>query len=145
MKSHAVNHLTSFYNCSERHPPIPDLNIIIPITVSREVKAWLRYFPNENEIRTALFSFDSNKSPGPADIIVEVLKHHWPIVKKKLISTVLWFFENRKMIRVFNHTYVTLIPKKVASSTLADYRPISSVSTPYKLIAKILANEITFA
>lgn len=91
-----------------------------------------------------LFSLDTNKSPDLEGIPDDILKHHWMSVKNELIVVVLWFFKKRRMVHSLNHTFVTLIPKKVASSSLPDYMPISCVSTPFKIIAKIFCKPIIF-
>lgn len=98
----------------------PDISA--PITISNEVNAWLKQFPSKNEIRSTLFTFESNKLLGPDGVPFDFSKHHCSMVKNDVIVVVLWFFQKRLMIRPLNHTFVTLIPKKVASSTLLDYK-----------------------
>ena len=38
-----------------------------------------------------------------------------------------------------NSTYICLIPKKLSSLKLKDYRPISLVTSLYKILAKVLS------
>ncbi|KAL4272474.1 hypothetical protein GQ457_13G020790 [Hibiscus cannabinus] len=40
----------------------------------------------------------------------------------------------------FNHSFVVLIPKTKAPTSMTDYRPISLVGSMYKLLTKVLAN-----
>lgn len=41
-----------------------------------------------------------------------------------------------------SYLLTTLIPKKEALTTLANYKPISCIGVPYKIIAKIVANKL---
>ena len=42
--------------------------------------------------------------------------------------------------RVTNETYICLIPKKMNSSKVKDFRPINLVTSLYKIISKVLSN-----
>lgn len=81
------------------------------------------------------------KAFGPNNISVEFLIHREEIMKTILFEVVIFFFQ-KKMIKLLNHTYLMLIPKKNSSLRLKDYKPISCVSLPYKLIARILTNRL---
>lgn len=50
------------------------------------------------------------------------------------------FTPNGKTPRASNATFLTLIPKKKGASANKDYRPISPISTPYKILPKVLSN-----
>ena len=41
-----------------------------------------------------------------------------------------------------NHTILCLIPKKSKSKYVKDFRPISLVSSVYKILTKVLANRL---
>ena len=43
---------------------------------------------------------------------------------------------------VTNETYICLIPKKVNSSKMKDFRPISLVTSLYKIISKVFSNRL---
>lgn len=49
------------------------------------------------------------------------------------------FCNNGIVNRITNETYFCLIPKKAESIKFGDYRPISLVTSLYKVIAKVLA------
>ncbi|KAK2637643.1 hypothetical protein Ddye_025438 [Dipteronia dyeriana] len=67
---------------------------------------------SEKEVREALSNCDGNKAPGPKD---------------------------SSIIKDLNATFIALIPKIRNPVSLNDYRPISLVSSLYKLLAKVLA------
>lgn len=52
------------------------------------------------------------------------------------------FWENAKLAKGCNPSFVTLIPKVEAPRGLGDYRPISLIGCLYKIIAKTLAARI---
>ena len=43
---------------------------------------------------------------------------------------------------VTNENYICLIPKKVNSSKMKDFRPISLVTSLYKIISKVFSNRL---
>ena len=50
------------------------------------------------------------------------------------------FFQHGRFVKSLNATFWVLIPKKVGAKELNDFRPISLVSSLYKILAKVLAN-----
>ena len=52
------------------------------------------------------------------------------------------FFENGIVNACTNSICICLIPKKVSSLKLKDYRPISLVTSLYKILAKVLASRL---
>ncbi|KAM7480816.1 hypothetical protein LguiB_005399 [Lonicera macranthoides] len=52
------------------------------------------------------------------------------------------FFNNGVVNACTNSTFICLIPKKLSSLKLKDYRPISLVTSLYKILAKVLALRI---
>lgn len=47
-----------------------------------------------------------------------------------------------KFVKIFNATFISLIPKKVGVVELKDLHPINLVSGIYKIIAKVLTNRL---
>jgi hypothetical protein len=54
------------------------------------------------------------------------------------------FHEHCQFERSLNATFVALIPKKHGADEIKDFRPISLVGGMYKIIAKLLANRLSF-
>jgi hypothetical protein len=69
-------------------------------------------------------------------------KHYWSIIESDVINTVTSFFSNGYMLKAINHTFLALIPKSNAASTVHHFRPISLCNVIYKTISKILANRL---
>ena len=50
--------------------------------------------------------------------------------------------EDIKVLKYINQTFVTLIPKKIKTEKIQDYRPISLLNSSYKIISKCLASRL---
>ena len=74
------------------------------------------------------FPVSSSRLTGP----LLVLKLFWPF---KI------YFEKAGYSPI-NHTFITLIPKKLGACNFNQFRPISLCNFYYKVIAKILVNKL---
>ncbi|KAK2407627.1 hypothetical protein QL285_043230 [Trifolium repens] len=54
------------------------------------------------------------------------------------------FHRNGRLTKGLNATFIALIPKVDSPQQLNDFRPISLVSSLYKILAKVLANRVCF-
>ena len=62
---------------------------------------------------------------------------------KNNILKVFWEFARDGIVHgVTNETYICLIPKKMNSSKVKDFRPISLVTSLYKIISKVLSTRL---
>ncbi|KAK3217875.1 hypothetical protein Dsin_011845 [Dipteronia sinensis] len=52
------------------------------------------------------------------------------------------FYLDGATVKAINQTFITLIPKCSRLGSLKDFRPISLVTSMYKLLAKVLANRV---
>ncbi|XP_074300969.1 uncharacterized protein LOC141632309 [Silene latifolia] len=95
------------------------------------------------EIKSALFSIDANKSPGPDGYSSGFFKDAWDTIHDSFITAILDFFKTGKLLREVNSTLISLIPKGTSPNTVMDYRPmISCCTTIYKTISKILTSRL---
>ena len=92
------------------------------------------------EVKTVLFSMDSDKAPGPDGYNVHFYMKAWPIVGEEFIDAIQYFFEKGRMLKEMNNTSLTLIPKVVNPTRITNFRPIACCNVTYKCISKILAN-----
>lgn len=87
-------------------------------------------------------SFKKDKCLGPDGWTIDIFIHFFDIMKKDMLGMV---EETRMQGRIDPHissTYIALIPKKIESSSFADYRPISLCNSIYKIISKLIAEGI---
>ena len=86
------------------------------------------------EVKQALFSIDSTKTPGPDGHVVGVFKKYWNIIHHDFYGCIREFFTQGKMLCQINHTFIALIPKTDNPTQTQHFRPISLCSTVYKTI-----------
>ena len=96
----------------------------------------------EEEIKVALFDMSWDKDSGPDGFTTTFWRCNWDIVKEDILSLFREFHANGRFVQSLNTTILVLVPKKVSSEDLKDYRPISLVGSLYKWIAKVLSNRL---
>ena len=110
-----------------------------PIT-SEDVVDLVR--PFEEEIKKAIFECDGNKSPSPDGFTLAFFQKSWDVIKSDLIFGMNDFHASGVVNRGVNETYVALIPKKYGSCRISEFRPISLVTSLYKIISKVLVSRL---
>ena len=96
----------------------------------------------EDEVRRAVWSCGSDKSPGPDGLNFKFVKQFWHIIKPDVLRFLDEFYVNRIFPRGCNASFIALIPKVAGPQMLKEYRPISLIGCIYKIVAKILANRL---
>lgn len=114
----------------------------IPNSITQDMNNNLTKVVEEKEIHDALFSMNSEKSPGQDGMTPLFFQKFWSIIKKDIIPAIQAFFTSGFMLKSINHTIISLIPKIQNPISLKHFRPISLCSVLYKIISKILANRL---
>ena len=96
-----------------------------------------------HEIKTALWSMNSYKSPGPDGIQPHFFKYGWSAMQMSLLHFANSLILHPWQIKDINQTFICLIPKKECVTKVEDFRPISLCNTSYKIISKFIVNRIT--
>lgn len=94
------------------------------------------------EVDSALSQMHPLKAPGPDGFRVSFYQKHWETVGGTMKKAVLDFLNLGIFGSSINSTYIALIPKVSPAMTVSEFRPISLCNVLYKLIAKVLANQM---
>ncbi|RVX23043.1 LINE-1 retrotransposable element ORF2 protein [Vitis vinifera] len=96
----------------------------------------------EEEIFKAIFQMDRDKAPGPDGFTIAVFQDCWEVIKEDLVKVFAEFHRSGIINQSTNASFIVLLPKKSMSRRISDFRPISLITSLYKIIAKVLAGRI---
>jgi len=97
---------------------------------------------SESEIWNAISNMPSDKEPRSDGFPILFYKEFWHILKQDLICMFNEFFFGRLQLGRFNFASIFLLHKKVGTSELKDFHPISLINCSIKIISKVLANRL---
>ncbi|XP_074570567.1 uncharacterized protein LOC141827233 [Curcuma longa] len=95
------------------------------------------------EIKAALHDIGCGKAPGPDGYGSKFFTSSWDIIGNDFIAAVQEFFQSGKLLKQWNHSLISLVPKGDHAVGVADYRPISCCNVFYKVISKVLAARLS--
>ena len=110
--------------------------------LSDEARAWCEGRVTVDELRKALFSMENNKSPGVDGLTTNFYKHFWPLLCDKLALVYNYAFETGCLTVSQRRGIISLVFKKGDRTLLKNWRPISLLTTDYKILTKALANRL---
>lgn len=90
---------------------------------------------SEMEIKEELFSMDDSKSPGVDGYTAGFFKKTWNIVKDDFVIAVQEFFQKGALLKVFNCTIITLVPKCPQPQSVREFRPIACCTVFFKVLS----------
>jgi len=93
-------------------------------------------------VRRAMFQMHPLKSPGPDGFPSVFYQKNWDTVGRDVCWAMLSFLNGGDFDEGLNNTNIDLIPKVNSPSKLVDFKPISLCNVLYKLISKVLANQL---
>ncbi|RVW78846.1 Transposon TX1 uncharacterized 149 kDa protein [Vitis vinifera] len=110
--------------------------------ISRESASRLESPFTEEEIYKAIFQMDRDKAPGPDGFTIAVFQDCWDVIKEDLVRVFDEFHRSGIINQSTNASFIVLLPKKSMAKKISDYRPISLITSLYKIIAKVLAGRL---
>ncbi|CAL8998321.1 unnamed protein product, partial [Prunus brigantina] len=109
--------------------------------ISVEEAEWLER-PFEEEFKRAVFDCGTDKLPGPDGFSMLLFQSCWDIVKEDLMKVMVDFFNCGIINAITNETFICLFAKKKEFIKVSDFRPISLVTSLYKMLSKVLASRL---
>ena len=119
-----------------------ELEGLMSFRYAEATKEALIKIPSEEEIKGMFFSMPKSKAPGPDGFPAEFFWESWSVVGEDSVQAVKEFFQGGRLLRGFNETAISLIPKVVGADKLNLFRPILLCSTIYKVIARALKTKL---
>ena len=111
-------------------------------SISVEDASWLDRPFEEEEVFGVITDFNGDKAPSPDDFSMAFFQSCWGVLKTEIMVVFHNFHTQAVFEKSLNALFLTLIPKKVDVVEVKDFRPISLVGGIYKIISKVLANQL---
>ncbi|KAL6554937.1 hypothetical protein OROGR_006195 [Orobanche gracilis] len=121
----------------ERWPCRPPLRCPNPSRISNSCRDFLESGISVVEIKNAVWACGGEKAPGPDGFSFKFLKRFWSLLKDDITAFVRFFEQSGSFSRGCNSSFISLIAKVKGPLALGDFRPISLISSLYKIFAKI--------
>lgn len=94
------------------------------------------------EVEEAVHSMPNGKAPSSDGLTTDFYKACWPLIKDKVYDLIEESRLKRSILKSFNATFLTLIPKYDKADSLDQFRPIALYNIIYRIISKVLVNRI---
>lgn len=92
------------------------------------------------ELEDAIKQMQRGTAPGPDGFTIDFFFHFWDLLKLDILQIVETSRTKGDILKAFNATFLTLIPKEEGADSPSLFRPISLCNVIYKIITKIIAN-----
>ena len=96
----------------------------------------------EEEIKKAIERLENNKSPGTDQIPAEILKHSGPILNKKLTNLCNLCWIEQQVPTDWKRGIIVKLPKKGNLSCCGNWRGVTLLSVPGKVLCLILLERL---
>ena len=103
--------------------------------ISAENVEWMDCPFSKDEIHNAVMLLNKEKAIGPDGFTIGFYQECWETIKDDLLVAFLEFHNNGIINQNTNATFITLVPKKSQTNRISNCRPISLVTSLYKIIA----------
>ncbi|GKD24600.1 putative reverse transcriptase domain-containing protein [Tanacetum coccineum] len=93
---------------------------------------------SNDEVKSVIFSMGGDRAPGPDGFTVAFFKKACDVVGEDITCVVRDFFSNGKLLKEYNHTIISLIPKIIANRIkegLSDIVSINQSVVPGRMIS----------
>lgn len=141
-------HLVQFYlellheTEEDRGGDIVAITRHIPKLVTLEYNIMLMRQIEKTEVEEAIFQMEKGKAPGPDGFTIHFFQSCWDLFKEELWEVVEESRQTGRILRAFNATFLSLIPKEHGEYLPGKFRLISLYNIVMKIITKVMANRL---
>ena len=132
-----INMFSAKHTFSKRLPSFMSQTFILPEDSIELTKPF-----SKEEVESTVKSMAPLKSPGPDGIQPIFYQQFWSDLNEHLVSFLNSCLDEGNFPEDINKSYLCLIPKKEAPSSINDFRPIGLCNTVLKLLTKSIASRI---
>ncbi|KAG9449628.1 hypothetical protein H6P81_009593 [Aristolochia fimbriata] len=97
---------------------------------------------SEEEIETAVKGLPTDRAPGPDGFTASFYKTCWDFLKEDVLLLFQEFHNEGLKAKSMGASLIALVPKKEGAAQPSDFRPISLISSHYKLISRVLTTRL---
>ncbi|XP_020523344.1 uncharacterized protein LOC18435054 [Amborella trichopoda] len=94
------------------------------------------------ELKKTVFALPGDKVLGSDSFPLIFFYKFWSRISSELLEMIRGFLRRGELFKHVNSTFIALIPKKSVIATLGDIRPISLLTSLYKIVAKVLVERL---
>ena len=94
------------------------------------------------EVTAAVKQLPAGKAPGTDTVPAEFYHETWGDIDRDIFNFVEETITQAHIAEDLNISKIALLPKSEDRSRVKNFRPISLLNTPYKIVAKIFANKM---
>lgn len=126
----------------DRNQSIAAIASCIPKKVSNTQNELLNRPVDLVELEDAIKHMQRGTAPGPDEFTIDFFVHFWDLFKQDILQIVETSRNQWGILKAFNDTFLTLIPKEEGVDSPSLFCPISLCNVIYKITSKIIANRI---
>ncbi|CAI5938157.1 unnamed protein product [Closterium sp. NIES-65] len=123
-------------------PHSADADFVVDRVLPSEAAAKLGAPWTEPEVKAALIGLPKGKSPGQDGLPAELFVSHWDLLGECFMEFVRGFERTGVLPKSLTTALTKLLHKKGEKDLLTNYRPITLLTTVYKVLAKVLVNKL---
>ena len=114
----------------------------IPKLVTPEHNIMIMRCIEQIEIEEVVFQMEKGKALGLDNFTIDLFQSCWDLVKEELWEVVEEFRRTKRVLKAFNATFLSLIPKEHGVDSPGKFQPISLCNIVLKIITKVMANHL---
>ena len=125
-----------------RSQDIEQITRLVPRVVIGENNEMLNNPIGMQEVEEAVNQMALCKAPRPNGFMSNFFHFFWDLVKEDVLDIVEESRTKKWVLKAFNATFLTLIPKEVGADCHNKFRSIALCNVIYMIISKVIANRL---